>query len=363
MKIFVTLIICFVLASCQVKPFYSISGQFSNQVKSDQINFRYPDSPRDSILFSLSLDKDKCFIRKGQQQQGQLIKGYLNKDAQEIPLYLENQSYHLISEQGQYYFISDLPESLQNQYVTFLQKQKELNKEYTLLCRNYESVTDIQKKAEASEKLNLYFKQINNHILQGIKQFAGTAIAQDILFNILYYCTADYNFFTQAIQALGDTIPASSLKDKILQAYDECSYKQLTGQAPPFALPDSHGKLVRLSDFRGKYVLLDFWASWCAPCRNKNKELNKHYTKLVDKLQIISISLDTDKKQWLDAIRTDKIRWLQLSDLQGFKDSTIRQAYKVEQVPTVYLIDPQGCIIATNPDLEQVKKLICKEKW
>ena len=148
------------------------------------------------------------------------------------------------------------------------------------------------------------------------------------------------------------------MKTAIFSAYEELKAKQLTGKAPDFTLPDKTGKSLSLSDFRGKYVLLDFWASWCAPCREKNRALNEKYAQWkVRGLEIISISLDDNKQAWLKAVEEDKIQWIQLADLAGFKGSRVARDYKISQVPTVYLIDPQGEILCTNPTEEELLNL------
>lgn len=118
--------------------------------------------------------------------------------------------------------------------------------------------------------------------------------------------------------------------------------------APEFSLPDTAGVSVSLSDFRGKYVLLDFWASWCPPCRKENPNLVNAYQQNKDKdFTILAISLDQDKDKWMKAIHDDNLTWTHVSDLK-FWDSEIPALYGVRGIPANVLLDPNGVIIAKN---------------
>jgi peroxiredoxin len=118
--------------------------------------------------------------------------------------------------------------------------------------------------------------------------------------------------------------------------------------APDFTMPDAQSKSVTLSSFRGKYVLLDFWASWCAPCRQENRHTVKVYKNYKDKgFEIISVSLDKSAQAWHEAIQKDGLTWPQVSDLKEWNSEAGLQ-YNIQQLPTTFLLDKKGVIIAVD---------------
>lgn len=138
--------------------------------------------------------------------------------------------------------------------------------------------------------------------------------------------------------------------------------------APDFEQSTAEGKTVKLSDFRNKYLLLDFWASWCGPCREENPNLTAAYQKYKEKgFEILGVSLDRagQRKAWLDAIAEDQLRWPQVSDLKGW-DNAVAKMYGIRSIPASFLIDPAGKIIARDlrgKELqEKLEALFKKEK-
>ena len=113
-------------------------------------------------------------------------------------------------------------------------------------------------------------------------------------------------------------------------------------EAPAITLPNMQDSMVSLSSFKGKVVLLDFWASWCGPCRRSNPGLVKLYKEFKDQgLEMIGVSVDQGKMAWLDAVKEDKLPYLQLIDSRGSK-SEVLDSYGIQVIPTQFLIDKEG---------------------
>jgi peroxiredoxin len=151
-------------------------------------------------------------------------------------------------------------------------------------------------------------------------------------------------------QALAPSVRSSPQGQLVQQQLVRLRRTAIGALAPDFNLPDPSGKLVKLSALRGQYVLLDFWASWCQPCRAENPNVAKAYAAYRGQnFTVVSISLDSPSARaaWLKAIHDDGLTWPQASDLRGF-GAGIAQQYAVSSIPQNFLLDPQGRIVAKD---------------
>ncbi len=165
----------------------------------------------------------------------------------------------------------------------------------------------------------------------------------------------DFPFIDELVSKLNENYPGTMSIMQMKQQLDEMRALSVGQVAPDFELPDPNGNMVKLSDLRGKYVLIDFWAAWCKPCRQENPNVVRLYNQYKDKgFEVFGVSLDRTKEDWVKAIADDQLTWTHVSDLKYF-NSAAAELYKIEAIPATYMIDPDGKIIAKDlrgPSLE-----------
>ncbi len=185
----------------------------------------------------------------------------------------------------------------------------------------------------------------------------------------LYYCFLFFTFTNCEIarqEERQSKVTSNTNVAAVSEKQSDPSIGLKIGQiAPDISLPDPQGTVKTLSSLRGKYILLDFWASWCGPCRFENPNVVRQYQKYKGTdFDILSVSLDSDKQKWLDAIEADGMEWNHISDLKKWESSVVPLYNLAVGIPMTFLLDKNGVIIAKNlrgPDLEKKLEEILKK--
>ena len=252
----------------------------------------------------------------------------------------------------------------QDEFVKLNEKLKPLNDEYSRLSKEYAELSRA-KDRDGMNKLDAKFDALDSQMRQVNKEYyLDHPQSPYALFALNEY--AGYDINAADVEPLFQKLPASmqqSYSGKDLA--DRIAIAKKTGvgmYAMDFTQKDTADVPVKLSSFRGKYVLLDFWASWCGPCRAENPNVVKAFNKYHDKgFTVLGVSLDRpgQKEKWIKAIHDDGLYWTQVSDL-NFWDNEVAKQYGIQAIPQNYLIDPSGKIIAKSVRGEELEKKLAE---
>ncbi len=247
-------------------------------------------------------------------------------------------------------------ESLKKLLLIVRGHMRDLN-EMQIVIDTLQAKGDEEKLASAVTSI----KEMNVSLTRYIEQYADTTshLPNAIFAAQILNPQAEGAFLESFVQSLPSRFPNSKLAGDFTNKYNEmmgalsqqnqASSEMSTGtQAPEIRLQTPDGEMVSLSSFKGKYVLIDFWASWCGPCRQENPNVVRAYNSFKDKnFTVLGVSLDENKDKWLQAIKKDNLTWTHISDLKGWQSVAARD-YAVNAIPANFLVDPNGMIIASN---------------
>ncbi len=343
------------LFSCKDNTAFTISGTIKNPAKTKKVYLLQADSAAQyTVVDSANLAHDGSFkfkrgsafvnLYKVKADTLQFELAAQNGDAIELNTDLAD-SHHAYTVSG-----SDVSEKIK--------AFDDFSKAYT--DRNNKIVAEFQEKSQktgqqADSLLKIYLPVFQKNQVD----YSGAVLKfidenKSSLAALFASTTLDPVQYEQQLIAYADDIKGNAELSKnpavqsFIKVMDKAKPLSIGHHAPDFTITSIDGKQVKLSDYKGKVVMVDFWASWCVPCRQENPNVLKQYQKFHAKgFSVLGVSLDKDKAAWQKAVNDDHLEWTQTSDLKSFEGQA-EQLYQIQAIPSNFIIDPQGNIIAKN---------------
>ena len=334
------------LCACHTAPEYVIKGKLANYSGKVFLIVSNQEVKNDTLAFVEV--KDGMFELRGQVREPVYARLQTEKGDFRIPVFLENSSFSLDADWAspkEYVFTGGKLQSLREQFKREVEdsiqmQENTLRQEYRKAADD-ENLFGVMHVRALMADLDSVYESKEEAFLREHDNIVAAALLHERLTELLREKTLRRKF-----ELLGDSAK-SSLVGKELEFY--LSRERSVGAiAPDFSMNTPEGQPVSLYSVKAKVKILDFWASWCGPCRAENPNVKKVYEKYHDAgLEIISVSLDSKKERWLKAIEQDGLPWIHVSDLLGW-ECTAAKLYGVHGVPFLLVLDEDNRIIATG---------------
>lgn len=342
---------------------YKVKVVFKEKPKNDTIYLSY--SKGDKRIL------DSAVVSKGQVVFSPAVDApqaaylYVKGDRGGLPFFLENTTVTVETKDGTFANATTKGGKLQAEYQQWNTTWSGITADAGKIYRALDSATQ-QGKVKATPEFDKWkddaFEQLNVRTSAAVAAAVKANPSSPVTAFAIQSRYVDYpnienatKYFDQLSAAGKSTVYGKSIK-KFLDVQKTTGI----GATPAFSMPDANGKTVSLADFKGQYVLVDFWASWCGPCRAENPTVKKAYSLYSDKgFTVLGASLDTKKDLWEKAIEADGLTWAHISDLEGWKSPVVKE-FGINGIPFNFLVDKQGKVIAKNLRGEELLKALEK---
>ncbi len=360
MTIIKPFLLFFLLLSSGAKGQFEIKGYCEGIADGDSLFLSYKNEGK--FIVKATVAYDKQFFFSGLTKEP--VKAYITQNQNPkyaiviydyVNLYLEDGIINIRGNDGIFGASvngtrsNETLQQFENEVLDIRKKRREIKDPDLFTEEELKDSTLVKNNEQHLEKL--FWEEVEAKF-RFVEKYPNSVVGLDMLFDLSKINTRIFEverIFTKLSPKLQQTKEGVIIAERILKK------KQLLAgmKAPDFSMTDISGETVFLSSYKGKFVLLDFWASWCGPCRAEHPHLVKLYDKFRESgFDILSVSIDVDRKKWENAIQKDKLTWTQISDLQG-SNGPVYNIYGITSILANFLIDPSGVII--SKDLKAAK--------
>jgi peroxiredoxin len=330
---------------------FTITGKISGTMPNDYVYYIERNQPRNIAPDTVKINtKDSTFSISGESNYGKILYVYLDQRVI-IPMVTKAGSKQhftiILTDHGIQSDVNGEGAESSKEIKNFLEEKTRIDYEIMTIENYFKSgqVTPMQAGELQEKYMELQSAQSaisNAYIARGNSAVASYFILSEFIKE------PTFEVYEQTIASFEKQDPQSPYLNEVKTKFKAESATMIGALAPDIRLPNPKGDTLSLSSLRGKVVLIDFWASWCRPCRIENPNVKKVYDKFKDKgFEIFAVSLDGEQGQWESAIRQDGLPWLHVSDL-GRWGSAPAKTYKVSGIPYTVLLDENGRILAKN---------------
>jgi peroxiredoxin len=331
---------------------FAIIGDIKGLAENELVFLTDVSNPTDTLAQGRA--KNGHFVLNGHVQEPNLFELNLGSAKTKTPLFMGNDN---ISISGTKEDVKGLTAKGSSSNDDFVQFQKEFNPFFTRI-NGIMQVANSPAGAPHKDSLFSVYKRVADSTLKELDQFIASrpsSYVSPFVLVVLNQLSEDVMAQEKRLASLTADVQKGYYGQYLRKQIDESKIGAVGSEAIDFTQNDTAGKAVTLSSFKGKYVLVDFWASWCGPCRMENPNVVDTYKKFKDKnFTVLGVSLDKAKEPWVKAIKDDGLAWTQVSDLKYWYNE-VAVKYHIQSIPQNYLIDPSGKIVARNlrgPDLQ-----------
>lgn len=364
-RVFSVFIIFIVLSACKSDPQTGLDGYVINGTAPGVHNgvrayLKTVDNQRREIIQDSAIIVDEKFTFKGEIATPQLWHLTINSLNGGLPILVETKEITISVDPNNLGSSTITGSKTNDALATYLHDVKELsNKRNALFEENKALATsdNPSENARIAKEIKDINQQLADYPQNFISEHPDNYFSLVLLESLVASPNMDLDEIERKLDAMSTELKsseygkriASQLETKKLQMA-QFNALNIGNIAPDFSAPDPEGNILALSSIRGKVTIIDFWASWCGPCRKENPNVVKVYQKYHNKgLEIINVSLDRPghKDRWLKAIKDDNLTWHHVSNLNYFNDP-IAKLYHINAIPATYILDESGTIVAKN---------------
>lgn len=363
----ISYLICFLvlfMTSCKDKTKFTINGKVENYGSENKV-----------YLYGMAKNTMSVIDSTVLSDKGEFKFSRPSEIADFFRIHIGTNEYMLIAKNGdQIDFTANLTDANQDYKLSGADEADKLTEFNTMKFKSSANLNkikeDFDKKVEANpENREALLQQITPVYMKALDQVNANVIKfahENVKSLVSFYAISSINpmgnesALVKYAETVGEEVKKNAAVKGFIERVNKLKSLLVGQQAPDFSINGIDGQQITLSQFKGKYVLLDFWASWCGPCRAENPNVVKAYNSYKNRnFTILGISLDKDKAAWAQAIKQDGLTWTHAGELADFQGNTVR-LYQVEAIPASFILDPSGKIIARDLRGEELDAFLNK---